>query len=89
MHGDIFFNIRKAVLLPTIELMTYRIDSVLEKHSIDFSFPYICWIPIYYIGGQAVMIPVIRKCDVSLSTRKDKEIIIINPFDETTKDKKE
>ncbi len=87
MHEDVFFDIKKAVLIPIIELISYRMDSILEKHSINFSFPHICWIPIYYINDQAVMIPVIRKCDISFATKSEGEIIIINPFDDVIRNK--
>lgn len=82
IHEGIFFDIKRAVLIPIIELIAYRIDSVLEKNCIDFSFPHICWIPIYYINDKAVMIPVIRRCDVSSLAQSEGEIIIINPFDD-------
>ncbi|HDU5302224.1 TPA: hypothetical protein RFV03_001115 [Klebsiella quasipneumoniae subsp. similipneumoniae] len=82
VHNDIFFDIKRAILVPIIELISYRIDSILEKHNINTSFPHICWIPIYYINNKAVVIPVIRKCDVSLAAKSEGETIIINPFNE-------
>ncbi|AJJ11932.1 hypothetical protein CH64_1536 [Yersinia rohdei] len=80
VHDNIFFDINKAILIPIIELISCRMDSVLENHAVNTSFPHICWIPIYYINSKAVMIPVIRKCDSSLMTKSEGEIIIINPF---------
>lgn len=82
VHDDVFFGIKKAILIPAIELIAYRMDTVLENHGINTNFPHICWIPIYYINKKAVMIPVIRKKDVSLMTNPEGEVVIINPFSE-------
>ncbi|WP_138089242.1 hypothetical protein [Cedecea neteri] len=79
-HDDVFFDIKKAILLPVIELISYRMDTVLDNHGVNTSFPHICWIPICYLNNKAVMIPVIRKRDVSLMTKPEGEVVIINPF---------
>ncbi|EAY2061914.1 hypothetical protein B6B36_14790 [Salmonella enterica] len=75
-----FFDINRIVLLPIIELMEYGTDSVLKRHSVNTSFPHICWIPIFYINDKAVMIPVIQERDVPSSLRSVGNFIIINPF---------
>ena len=82
VHDDVFFGIKKAILIPALELIAYRIDTALENHGVNTNFPHICWIPIYYINNKAVMIPVIRKKDVSLMTKPEGEVVIINPFSE-------
>ncbi len=82
VHDDVFFDIKKAILLPAIELISYRMDTVLENHGVNANFPHICWVPIYYINNKAVMIPVVRKQDVSLMTKPEGEVVIINPFSE-------
>lgn len=48
VHNDIFFDIKRAILVPIIELISYRIDSILEKHNINTSFPHICWIDLLH-----------------------------------------
>ncbi|AJI96003.1 hypothetical protein BD65_1430 [Yersinia ruckeri] len=75
-----FFDLNRVVLLPVIELIEYGIDSVLKRHSVNTSFPHICWIPIFYINDKAVMIPVIQERDVPSSLRSEGNFIIINPF---------
>lgn len=82
VHEDIFFDIKKAILVPVIQLITYRIDTVLEDHDVNTDFPHICWISIYYINSNAVIIPVICKRDISLMNKPAGEIVIINPFSE-------
>lgn len=81
-HDDALFDINKVTLVPVIKLISYRIDAVLEEYGVNINFPHICWIPIYYINNKAVMIPVIRKRDVSLMTKLEGGIVIINPFDD-------
>lgn len=81
-HDDILFDINKIILIPVIKLISYRMDTVLEDYGVNINFPHICWIPIYYINNKAVMIPVIRKRDVSLMTKLEGGIVIINPFDD-------
>ncbi|EEC2697889.1 hypothetical protein GJY03_12295 [Salmonella enterica] len=80
MYEGVFFDINRIVLLPIIELMEYGTDSVLKRHSVNTSFPHICWIPIFYINDKAVMIPVIQERDVPSSLRSEGNFIIINPF---------
>ncbi|SQA30336.1 Uncharacterised protein [Yersinia enterocolitica] len=80
MYEGNFFDLSRVVLLPAIELIEYGIDRVLKKHSVNTSFPHICWIPIFYINDKAVMIPVIRESDVASSSKPTGNIIIINPF---------
>ncbi|WP_131601378.1 hypothetical protein [Photorhabdus khanii] len=80
MYEGNFFDLSRVVLLPAIELIEYGIDSVLKRHSINISFPHICWIPIFYINDKVVMIPVIRERDVPSSVRSGSNITIINPF---------
>lgn len=75
-----FFDLNSVVLLPIVELMEYGTDSVLKRHSVNTSFPHICWIPIFYINDKAVMIPVIQERDVPSSLRSEGNFIIINPF---------
>jgi len=79
-YEDYFFNLSRVALLPAIELIEHGIDSVLRKHSVNTSFPHICWIPIFYINDKAVMIPVIQERDVPSSLRSGGNFIIINPF---------
>lgn len=80
MYEGNFFDLNRIVLLPIIELMEYGTDSVLKRHSVNTSFPHICWIPIFYINDKAVMIPVIQERDVPSSLRSEGNFIIINPF---------
>ncbi|KGM27691.1 hypothetical protein C6H64_07555 [Photorhabdus luminescens] len=80
VHDDAFFDIKKAILVPVIQLISYRMDTVLKDHAVNTTFSHICWIPICYINSKAVMIPVIRKCDISLMNKAEGEIVIINPF---------
>lgn len=80
MYEGNFFDLSRVVLLPAIELIEYGIESVLKRHSINISFPHVCWIPIFFINDKAVMIPVIRERDVPSSTKSGGNIIIINPF---------
>ncbi|HDL7825292.1 TPA: hypothetical protein PXP39_002439 [Yersinia enterocolitica] len=80
MYEGNFFDLSRVVLLPAIELIEYGIDRVLKKHSVNTSFPHICWIPIFYINDKAVMIPVIQDRDVPSSLRSEGNFIIINPF---------
>ncbi|ELY6228063.1 hypothetical protein SNQ26_001221 [Cronobacter malonaticus] len=80
MYEGKFFDLNRIVLLPIIELMEYGTDSVLKRHSVNTSFPHICWIPIFYINDKAVMIPVIQERDVPSSLRSEGNFIIINPF---------
>ncbi|MFQ6280002.1 hypothetical protein [Yersinia enterocolitica] len=80
MYEGKFFDLNRVVLLPIIELMEYGTDSVLKRHSVNTSFPHICWIPIFYINDKAVMIPVIQERDVPSSLRSEGNFIIINPF---------
>lgn len=80
MYEGNFFDLNRIVLLPIIELMEYGTDSVLKRHSVNTSFPHICWIPIFYINDKAVMIPVIQERDVPSSLRSEENFIIINPF---------
>lgn len=82
VHDDVFFDIKKTILIPVIELISYRMDIVLESHGVNTNFPHICWVPVYYINNKAVMIPVVRKKDVSLMTKPEGEVVIINPFSE-------
>lgn len=79
-YEDYFFNLSRVVLLPAIELIEYGIDRALRKHSVNTSFPHICWIPIFYINDKAVMIPVMQERDVPSSLRSGGNFIIINPF---------
>ncbi|WP_404273302.1 hypothetical protein [Yersinia similis] len=88
MYEGNFFDLSRVVLLPAIELIQYGIDSVLKKHSINISFPHICWIPIFYINDKAVMIPVIQERDVPSSSKPTGNIIIINPFADMIKGEK-
>ncbi|WP_155412643.1 hypothetical protein [Yersinia intermedia] len=80
MYEGNFFDLSRVVLFPAIELIEYGIESVLKRHSINISFPHVCWIPIFFINDKAVMIPVIRERDVPSSTKSGGNIIIINPF---------
>ncbi|EOZ3193319.1 TPA: hypothetical protein PXJ35_002267 [Yersinia enterocolitica] len=80
MYESNFFDLSRVVLLPAIELIEYGIASVLKKHSINISFPHICWIPIFYINDKAVMIPVIQERDVPSSLRSEGNFVIVNPF---------
>ncbi|AHK18679.1 hypothetical protein BF17_04485 [Yersinia similis] len=88
MYESNFFDLSRVVLLPAIELIEYGIDSVLKRHSINISFPHICWIPIFYINDKAVMIPVIQERDVPSSSKPTGNIIIINPFADIIKGEK-
>ncbi|EOI6581219.1 TPA: hypothetical protein ACPZMO_001467 [Yersinia enterocolitica] len=85
MYEGKFFDLNRVVLLPIIELMEYGTDSVLKRHSVNTSFPHICWIPIFYINDKAVMIPVIQERDVPSSSKPTGNIIIINPFTDMNK----
>ncbi|WP_152071965.1 hypothetical protein [Escherichia coli] len=82
VFGDCFFDFCNSVCLPIDELIEYGMKETVRRHQIRSSGFCTFHIPIFYINNKAVIVPVLRTEEVSQSSRKGGDVIIINPFED-------
>ncbi|ECS4614210.1 hypothetical protein A9W13_17210, partial [Salmonella enterica subsp. enterica serovar Typhimurium var. 5-] len=71
-------------LLSASQLIIFGINEVLRRKEIVMPYPVVCWIDIYHVNEMVVMLPVIRKTDVSNRVNAPDDIII-NPYSQESR----
>lgn len=81
---DYYFDVGQTLLLSTSQLIIFGINEVLRRKEIVMPYPVVCWIDIYHVNEMVVMLPVIRKTDVSNRVNAPDDIII-NPYSQESR----
>lgn len=79
-----YFDAGQALLLSTSQLIIFGINEVLRRKGIVMPYPVVCWIDIYHVNEMVVMLPVLRKTDVSNRVNVPDDIII-NPYSQESR----
>ena len=79
-----YFDAGQVLLLSTSQLIIFGINEVLRRKEIVMPYPVVCWIDIHHVNEMVVMLPVIRKTDVSNRVNAPDDIII-NPYSQESR----